>query len=194
MGSGAGDLGLDQLLVQALGAVIVAGPEALVGGGELLVDRGGRAGSGLSSGSGRLAGAEGGRGEGRQEPAAPSHRGHVRAPVYSVRPAAWGHSSVGRALPSHGRGQGFDSPWLHFKQPIHTQLEHLKSKGSESDPAGSPAIRALEPDGSREEPGSGEPLEAAAPLLTDRPSHQCPTAAGRGLRKDGLEMVLDCVS
>src|SRR5262249_15622932 len=26
----------------------------------------------------------------------------------------WGCSSVGRALPWHGRGQGFDSPQLHF--------------------------------------------------------------------------------
>src|SRR6516225_5680333 len=26
---------------------------------------------------------------------------------------AWGHSSVGRALEWHSRGQGFDSPWLH---------------------------------------------------------------------------------
>ncbi len=26
---------------------------------------------------------------------------------------AWGHSSVGRALQWHCRGQGFDSPWLH---------------------------------------------------------------------------------
>ena len=25
----------------------------------------------------------------------------------------WGHSSVGRALEWHSRGQGFDSPWLH---------------------------------------------------------------------------------
>ena len=25
----------------------------------------------------------------------------------------WGYSSVGRALPSHGRGQGFESPYLH---------------------------------------------------------------------------------
>ena len=27
----------------------------------------------------------------------------------------WGHSSVGRALEWHSRGQGFDSPWLHQK-------------------------------------------------------------------------------
>ena len=27
--------------------------------------------------------------------------------------ARWGHSSVGRALEWHSRGQGFDSPWLH---------------------------------------------------------------------------------
>ena len=26
---------------------------------------------------------------------------------------AWGYSSVGRALASHVRGQGFDSPYLH---------------------------------------------------------------------------------
>jgi hypothetical protein len=28
-------------------------------------------------------------------------------------PPRWGHSSVGRALEWHSRGQGFDSPWLH---------------------------------------------------------------------------------
>jgi hypothetical protein len=28
-------------------------------------------------------------------------------------PSDWGHSSVGRALEWHSRGQGFDSPWLH---------------------------------------------------------------------------------
>ena len=27
---------------------------------------------------------------------------------------SWGHSSVGRALESHSRGRGFESPWLHF--------------------------------------------------------------------------------
>ena len=27
----------------------------------------------------------------------------------------WGHSSVGRALEWHSRGQGFDPPWLHQK-------------------------------------------------------------------------------
>ena len=29
--------------------------------------------------------------------------------------AAWGCSSVGRALESHSRGQGFDPPQLHWK-------------------------------------------------------------------------------
>ena len=29
---------------------------------------------------------------------------------------AWGYSSVGRALASHVRGQGFDSPYLHHTQ------------------------------------------------------------------------------
>ncbi len=31
----------------------------------------------------------------------------------------WGHSSVGRALEWHSRGQGFDSPWLHFCGKAH---------------------------------------------------------------------------
>ena len=37
-------------------------------------------------------------------------------PEPSIEPAqvgAWGCSSAGRALPSHGRGQGFESPQLH---------------------------------------------------------------------------------
>jgi hypothetical protein len=34
------------------------------------------------------------------------------AAVPTPRPV-WGHSSVGRALEWHSRGQGFDSPWLH---------------------------------------------------------------------------------
>ena len=29
-----------------------------------------------------------------------------------------GHSSVGRALPWHGRGQGFESPWLHHVKSL----------------------------------------------------------------------------
>ena len=28
----------------------------------------------------------------------------------------WGYSSVGRALGSHSRGQGFESPYLHHKR------------------------------------------------------------------------------
>src|SRR5262249_53640934 len=32
--------------------------------------------------------------------------------IPTPRPA-WGHSSVGRAVEWHSRGQGFDSPWLH---------------------------------------------------------------------------------
>jgi hypothetical protein len=28
-------------------------------------------------------------------------------------PYRWGYSSIGRALPSHGRGRGFESPYLH---------------------------------------------------------------------------------
>ena len=31
----------------------------------------------------------------------------------SARDLRWGHSSVGRALEWHSRGQGFDPPWLH---------------------------------------------------------------------------------
>jgi hypothetical protein len=31
---------------------------------------------------------------------------------YDINPVR-GHSSVGRALEWHSRGQGFDSPWLH---------------------------------------------------------------------------------
>ena len=39
-----------------------------------------------------------------------SHSG-AHAPVAAtVSPLRWGYSSVGRALPWHGRGQGFDSP------------------------------------------------------------------------------------
>ena len=37
----------------------------------------------------------------------------------SLRPlhkVSWGHSSVGRALAWHARGQGFDPPWLHHFQ------------------------------------------------------------------------------
>ena len=36
----------------------------------------------------------------------------LRTRSSTPRPA-WGHSSVGRALVWHSRGQGFDSPWLH---------------------------------------------------------------------------------
>ena len=32
-------------------------------------------------------------------------------------PTTWGHSSVGRALEWHSRGQGFDSPCLHHLEP-----------------------------------------------------------------------------
>ena len=41
-----------------------------------------------------------------------THRAVSRA---HPRPGSrmWGHSSVGRALEWHSRGQGFDSPWLH---------------------------------------------------------------------------------
>lgn len=34
--------------------------------------------------------------------------------------SAWGHSSVGRALEWHSRGQGFDSPCLHQTRRIRT--------------------------------------------------------------------------
>ena len=39
----------------------------------------------------------------------------IRACYNSFR--TWGYSSVGRALASHVRGQGFDSPYLHQKKP-----------------------------------------------------------------------------
>src|SRR5262245_13996252 len=38
---------------------------------------------------------------------------HLRDAVVPTPRPAWGHSSVGRALEWHSRGQGFDSPWLH---------------------------------------------------------------------------------
>ena len=42
----------------------------------------------------------------------------VKFVAFSIRPCynsfrTWGYSSVGRALASHVRGQGFDSPYLH---------------------------------------------------------------------------------
>src|SRR5262249_50211100 len=37
----------------------------------------------------------------------------VRTRLSPTPRPAWGHSSVGRALEWHSRGQGFDSPWLH---------------------------------------------------------------------------------
>ncbi len=42
------------------------------------------------------------------------HRGTLA--IWSARPGAWGRSSAGRALQSHCRGQGFDSPRLHHYQ------------------------------------------------------------------------------
>ena len=36
-----------------------------------------------------------------------------RAPTFAGQPAAWGHSSAGRALQWHCRGQRFDPAWLH---------------------------------------------------------------------------------
>ena len=45
--------------------------------------------------------------------AALTSRGGARTIRWRVRPPLRGCSSVGRALPSHGRGQGFDSPHLH---------------------------------------------------------------------------------
>ncbi len=36
-----------------------------------------------------------------------------RSGCYAMGSPIWGFSSVGRALPWHGRGQGFDSPKLH---------------------------------------------------------------------------------
>src|SRR5688572_22293146 len=43
--------------------------------------------------------------------------------------AAWGCSSVGRALESHSRGQGFDSPQLHTRYMENT-LEVRQPVGS----------------------------------------------------------------
>ena len=37
----------------------------------------------------------------------------------------WGRSSVGRALPSQGRGRGFDSPRLHHFKTSLTSLFYL---------------------------------------------------------------------
>ena|GEM_PF-6686331 len=34
----------------------------------------------------------------------------------------WGYSSAGRALESHSRGQGFDSPYLHQTSITRTHL------------------------------------------------------------------------
>ena len=58
----------------------------------------------------------------RRNPKVPRHAGFGRRmalksgiaarPIPTPRPE-WGHSSVGRALEWHSRGQGFDSPWLH---------------------------------------------------------------------------------
>ena len=55
-----------------------------------------------------------GRAKGAPRPSAPA--GALRAPGAGVirrRLSLGGHSSVGRALEWHSRGQGFDSPWLH---------------------------------------------------------------------------------
>ena len=40
--------------------------------------------------------------------------GRRRCPQVAVRYVCWGRSSVGRALEWHSRGQGFDSPRLHW--------------------------------------------------------------------------------
>ena len=40
---------------------------------------------------------------------------HIRSGAQVAAPSTWGHSSVGRAPPWHGGGQGFKSPWLHQK-------------------------------------------------------------------------------
>ena len=37
----------------------------------------------------------------------------------------WGRSSVGRALESHSRGQGFDSPRLHSAATVAQLVEHV---------------------------------------------------------------------
>ena len=51
----------------------------------------------------------------------------IRACYNSFR--TWGYSSVGRALASHVRGQGFDSPYLHHARPSRTYLFRTKSFG-----------------------------------------------------------------
>ncbi len=58
----------------------------------------------------------------RENPLAPARPGSYTKPTQNEAPLKtsrrvadlrWGHSSVGRALEWHSRGQGFDSPWLH---------------------------------------------------------------------------------
>src|SRR5439155_13872071 len=51
-----------------------------------------------------------------------ARRARVDAGIYWPAPRCitWGGSSAGRALPSHGRGQGFESPPLH--PPLHQIL------------------------------------------------------------------------
>ena len=72
-------------------------------------------------------------------------------------PTTWGHSSVGRALEWHSRGQGFDSPCLHHRNRKHKACVLLFYQGS-------PALLT---------PRSGnaaEPLRANAPLRFAIPS------------------------
>ena len=66
-------------------------------------------------------------GSGRDGPGRPGEGGRRRLrspprPLESARgepptPAGWGHSSVGRALAWHARGQRFDPAWLHHPTP-----------------------------------------------------------------------------
>ena len=54
---------------------------------------------------------------------------------------AWGYSSVGRALASHVRGQGFDSPYLHHlpKDPI-VRVFFLSSRADGGDNGSAPPM------------------------------------------------------
>ena len=70
----------------------------------------------------------------------------VKFVAFSIRPCynsfrTWGYSSVGRALASHVRGQGFDSPYLHqlTKDPI-VRVFFLSSRADGGDKGSAPPM------------------------------------------------------